>query len=136
MKQLLYPQEVEVYYILPTIRKHLAEALKKRGMPQARIAELLNIQAAAVSQYMSNKRGSQITLKDDIINEIHGAAQRITSTFDVLRETQGILQKIRETGGLCDIHKQFFNAPDNCTPDEVGCNTGGTCYGPAPRICH
>ena len=58
MLKVLQPQEVEVFYLLPTLRKEIAKALKTRGHDQKRIAAMLGVTDAAVSQYISGKRGS------------------------------------------------------------------------------
>jgi len=36
--KVLHPQEVEVFYVLPAVRKEFAAALKARGVAQSRIA--------------------------------------------------------------------------------------------------
>ena len=53
----LQPQEIEVFYIIPAIRRHIAMYMKLRGLKQNKIAELLHIDKAAVSQYIKKKRG-------------------------------------------------------------------------------
>ena len=51
-------QEVEVRYVIPSIRRELANGLSKEKFKQKEIAELLNITPSAVSQYLSKKRGT------------------------------------------------------------------------------
>ena len=58
VNKLIQPQEVEVWYIIPLIRKELALAMKKRKMPQNEIASLLGVTDSAISQYSNNKRAA------------------------------------------------------------------------------
>ncbi|PKK81706.1 MAG: transcriptional regulator [Thermoplasmata archaeon HGW-Thermoplasmata-2] len=51
------PCELIVWYVLPSIRRDLAAALKKKGMSQKEIAEKLGVTPAAISQYAKAKRG-------------------------------------------------------------------------------
>ena len=44
------PQEIEVWYLIPAIRAELAKELLKEGINQTKIASILNITNAAVSQ--------------------------------------------------------------------------------------
>ena len=53
---LKHPQEIEVWYVLPAIRKELVVTLKEKNLTQKKIAEFLNITEAAVSQYIKQKR--------------------------------------------------------------------------------
>ena len=54
------PQEIEVWYIIPAIRKELARLLTgSYGMTFEKAGELLGVSKAAVSQYLSNKRASK-----------------------------------------------------------------------------
>jgi predicted transcriptional regulator len=55
MVKLLLPQEVETFYIIPALRKHIAIALKKSGMKQKDVADILQVNSAAISQYSSSK---------------------------------------------------------------------------------
>ena len=52
------PQEIELWYVIPSLRKALVTVLKKKGMKQKDIAPLLGISEPAVSQYMKDKRAS------------------------------------------------------------------------------
>ncbi|MBI2110228.1 hypothetical protein HYT51_00405, partial [Candidatus Woesearchaeota archaeon] len=48
VNQFLHPQEIEVFYIIPALRRQLAIEMKKNGLKQKRIAELLLIEDATV----------------------------------------------------------------------------------------
>ena len=121
-KGILQPQEIEVFYIIPTLRKHLAIAMKKQGMKQSRIAELLEIQNATVSQYIKGKRGDKIKFPEKIVKEIEHSSSKIHDKISLIRETQKILLLIRNTGALCTIHKQLSpTIPCSCNPNLTGC---------------
>ena len=72
------PCEKVVWYILPIIRKEFARVLhEKYGFSQREIASLLDLTEAAVSYYLSGKRGN-VEIKDkELIQEIEGAVENI-----------------------------------------------------------
>jgi len=119
--QLLQPQEVEVYYIIPTIRKYLAYALKRRGMAQRDIARLFMLRESTVSQYFNSKRASLVNFNPEVVKELEKSAEKIENSFDVIRETQRMLKVVRETKTLCDVHRKFSNIKFACDPFEMGC---------------
>lgn|SRR3989338_2232918 len=123
-KTLLHPQEIETFYILPTIRRYFAIYLKERGLMQKDIAELLGINSATISQYSSEKRGHKVDFNPEILEEIKKAAGKIKDTASYFRETQNILRLLREQNIICDVHKKFSSVPKNCDPVKMGCNLG------------
>lgn len=123
-KTLLHPQEIETFYILPTIRRYFAIYLKEQGLKQKEVAELLGINTATISQYSSNKRGHKINFNQKILEEIKKAARNIKDTASYFRETQNILRLLREESIICDVHKQFSSVPKDCDPVKMGCNLG------------
>lgn len=120
--KLLQPQEIEVFYIIPTIRKHFAEVMLKQGMKQKDIAEIFGITKSALSQYTSKKRANELEFTDDVLEEIQSSAKKIVDQHGYLQQTQYILGFIRGTKTLCKIHKMFSNVPTNCDPDVIGCS--------------
>ena len=121
-KTILHPQEIETFYIIPALRKQLALQLKSNGLKQKDIAELLGINSATISQYHSQKRGSQIKFPLCIIKEIKLSAKKIKNRFTYLQQTQHLLNILREKNILCLIHHQFSLLPNNCNPKEMGCH--------------
>jgi len=72
--------EIMVSKYLPTIRALLAvELSRKYGLTEQRIAELLGTTKAAVSQYLSSKRGSkrlkELMRMKSIVEEIRRIAE-------------------------------------------------------------
>ena len=118
---MLQPQEIEVFYIIPTIRSHLAKYMKEQGKSQKEISKLLQIRESTVSHYINEKRASKVEFNKDIEKEIKLAATRISDKFTLLSEVQRLIELIRKTDILCQIHKQFADVPSTCNIEKVGC---------------
>jgi predicted transcriptional regulator len=114
MHMTLQPQEVEVFYILPAIRRELSIALKAAGRPQKEIAKLLGVTEAAVSQYLSAKRASEVQFPEDIAKAIREAAPRITDPQSMVRETQQILASAKQDRFICKMHERVADVPKGC----------------------
>lgn len=123
-KEFLHPQEVETFYILPTLRRYIAKFLKEKGIKQKDIAVILGVNTATISQYTSSKRGHQLEFTPKIIEIIKEASAKIKDQFTYLKETQILLRQIRNSDDFCLIHKQFSLVPENCNPQEIGCRHG------------
>ena len=120
--QLTLPQEIEVMYIIPTVRRYFAVYMKEQGKSQKEIALLLCIRESTVSQYITKKRGVLAKLNDEILLEIKKSVITIRTTEDVIKEMQRILKMIRTSKAICDIHKQFSHVPTGCDPHQLGCS--------------
>jgi len=73
------PQEIEVWYVIPALRRELAKALTlKHKLSQKEAAELLGISEAAVSQYIKEKRAKQIKFTRQDKKEIEKTAKKMT----------------------------------------------------------
>ena len=119
---LLYPQEIEVFYIIPALRCHFAKYLKSLGNSQKEIAKMLMVRESTVSQYMTAKRATKITFQKEIEKEIQKSAAKIKSHLDIIRETQRILTQMRSSGNICALHKQLAKIPLHCNHQEMGCS--------------
>jgi predicted transcriptional regulator len=72
--------EENVWYLLPLIRKEFAKSLiKDHGLTQRKAAEKLGITEAAVSQYVSKKRGDSKVTNKMICREIKESTKRIVN---------------------------------------------------------
>ncbi len=121
-KILLHPQEIETFYVLPALRRNLAFSMKESGLKQKDIAHLFGINSATISQYRSSKRGNQVNFNKDVLVQIKQSAKRIKDRLSYLQETQRLLQYIRQTNALCQIHRLFSNVPKECDPKRIGCH--------------
>jgi predicted transcriptional regulator len=107
------PQEIEVWYIIPAIRREFAKVLVKKGLKQREVARILGVTDAAVSQYFSSKRGSEVRFNQRIKKEIKESVDRVMKGKDILAEIQGICRECKKDKICCFIHKHH-GAPDNC----------------------
>ena len=111
---LLYPQEVEMHYILPAIRRDLTDELKSMGLEQKEIARLLRISEPAVSQYVTNKRGQDVKFPNNMKQEIHKSAKRLLAHGDLLRETRLLLDLSMKERVTCVMHCKVADMPSDC----------------------
>ena len=116
------PQEVELWYVIPSIRKALVIELKKHDLKQKDIARLLGITESAVSQYMKDKRASccyEAFQKSPLKPEIKKAAKAILEQGNsdpavAMREITRLCSLIKEHKIICDIHRQKNPALKKC----------------------
>lgn len=72
------PQEIEVWYVLPALRREFANVLiKEHKLSQKKVAGLLQITEAAVSQYISGKRAGKVKFDMDVLAEVRKSAKRV-----------------------------------------------------------
>jgi predicted transcriptional regulator len=119
MPKLFHPQEMEVAYVLPAMRREIAKAMKKKGVSQKEIAERLHVTGAAVSQYLSSKRASQVQFGSKLKKAISAAAVRITDIASLRSEVQKLLKLARSEKITCGICKKISGAKCSC----------GACFG-------
>jgi len=115
VNRLLHPQEVEVFYLLPAIRRELTVFMKAQGKWQKEIARLLGVTEPAISQYVSEKRASDVSFPKTIKTEIKLAAKRIKNQETLYREVQRILLLCRKARLICKVHEKLGLSPKNCT---------------------
>lgn len=103
------PQEIEVWYIIPAIRKELAEILvKKHGLTMEKAADILGVSKAAVSQYLSKKRAGKFKLPEKIKKEIEKSAGIIIKDKNLaVREILGLLNEIKKSKCSCYVCKKY-----------------------------
>ncbi|KXS44906.1 MAG: hypothetical protein AWU59_282 [Methanolobus sp. T82-4] len=85
-----------VQRVLPAIRAEIARVIiSEHGRSQQEAAEVLGLSRAAVSQYLSEKRGAEVNFSEDTYKEIRNF------TFELLA---GMSPK-DEVAGMCNICK-------------------------------
>lgn len=106
MKEKL-PQEIEVWDILPAIRKAFAKIfVKDFKLNQKKTAALLQLTEPAVSQYLKEKRAKNILFNDNILKEIKISAKRVLDKKTMLfKEMKRICDLIEVKKIVCKIHK-------------------------------
>lgn len=122
VNKLLMPQEIAVFYILPTIRSNISRQMKENGLSQKEIANILCVRESTISQYLHLKRASKIGFNDKVTSEIKESANKIKNKVDLIRETQRLLKIVIDSGAICEIHKRFSDLPEQCNIDDMGCN--------------
>lgn len=113
--KVLHPQEVEVFYLLPALRKEIAINLKAQKLSQKDIAVILGVTEGAVSQYFSEKRASEIKLTREIKQQVQAISKSIRTKDQFVFETQQLLNHMLESKATCQFHKQVnSDVPANC----------------------
>ena len=101
------PQEIEIWYVLPALRKAIAEELLKLGLKQREIARKLDVTEAAVSNYVKSKRAAELKFSGEMRSRISQAAKKIAnSKADMMGELQKLCSAVRNQGLLCRVHKK------------------------------
>ena len=113
------PQDIEVRYILPAIRRELARAfIQEHKMNQKEAANILGLTEAAVSQYRHSKRAKEVVFSDGIVNEIRVSADRIladrTNKQRLIAEIYRVSNLTTVKQILCDIHRAQSKELENC----------------------
>lgn len=110
----LMPQEIEVRYVIPSLRKEIAKQLVVRKHKQKDIAKMLNITPAAVSQYMKEKRGT-INFDKELQKEIKKASTKIAKNPETMQEEMyKLTESVKKSGVICAIHKRYDRVPSQC----------------------
>ena len=114
MKKGYMPQKVELYYVIPAIRKEFAKIMIGRGLSQKQVAGKLKITEAAVSQYVKSKRATEKVDFSALGKEMTKSVDRIMKGGSVIGETQRICGLARDKGIVCKVSKKMGYAPKEC----------------------
>ena len=112
--QLTMPQEVEVFYVIPAIRRELAITMKAAGKKQKEIAKLLCVEESTISQYLNDKRAVDIKFNDEIKQQVADSASNIHDRISFIGESQKLLKLIKEDRTLCQVHRAVAGLPKSC----------------------
>lgn len=118
----MLPQEVEVWYIIPAVRKELAKLLTREfGFSYERAGKALGISKAAVSQYLSDKRANKVCLNGKTKAEIAKSALKISESEKVaVGEIQRVLRFMKENRCSCNVCRKYNKEVlgyCNCEPE-------------------
>ncbi len=133
----MMPQEVEVWYVLPAMRRELARIMKTKTVPrvgedgkkkdhkitQKEIARMLGVTEPAITQYLLKKkgrrsRGDQVVIPEKFYPELEKSADTMIQHYEqkksnddmfetMTREINRLIKVMRDDGAMCDIHRQF-----------------------------
>jgi len=109
----ILPQEVTVWYVIPTVRKLLTENLHKKGISNKHIAGLLEVTPSAVSQYLNNKRA--LYAIKDLDEDIEYGAESLMDGKPLITVINELLVRVKEKGSMCELHKALDpSIPADC----------------------
>jgi len=105
----LLPQEIEVWYIIPAVRKELAKELtKNHNLSYEKTGTILGVSKAAISQYLSNKRANKIKLNSNTKKEVAKSAKIISENpKQAMMEMQRLLKFMKDSHCSCDVCKKY-----------------------------
>ena len=112
------PCEIVVWYVIPAIRSELAKELLNLGMKQKDVSELMDITQPAVSQYITDKRGSGIKLDDNVREMIHEFARQLSegeaTKVDLISRTCTICKHVKTTDVLQQLNINKEDLGEDC----------------------
>jgi len=111
------PQEIEVWYIIPALRRELAKSMiNDYGLNQKRISKIMGLTEAAVSQYINSKRAKEVVFSNAVIEEVKKSAKIVIDNDKLLIPEMMKLTRLTEVKHvMCDIHKkQDVKLPEDC----------------------
>ncbi|MFQ5838223.1 MAG: thiamine-phosphate synthase family protein [Thermoplasmata archaeon] len=125
---MIFPEEVVVDVLVPTVRHLMVQQLLKRGLPEARIGELLGISQSAVSKYRAGKvKPHQGLLEDERVRSVSTRAAEGLAEGRPRMEVLGMLitlsRDLENRGPICRIHEEALPWLEG-----TGCNL---CMAPA-----
>ena len=110
----MFPEEVEVWYIFPALRREISIELRALGLKNTEIAERLSLTKAAVSQYISGKRAAGFEFDDKFKVKIKKGAKEIKDGGHVVAVIKKLTKELWKTDFVCELHKKFADLPKEC----------------------
>ncbi|MDP2672357.1 MAG: transcriptional regulator [Nanoarchaeota archaeon] len=113
----LMPQELEVWYLIPAIRRELTRIfILDFNLTQKQISEILGVTESAISQYQKSKRAQNLKFSKKEIEKIKKFAKKIILDKRHSKEYfYKLCLDLRGTKSLCELHKkQDKNVLKNC----------------------
>ncbi|MCS7116159.1 MAG: thiamine-phosphate synthase family protein [Nitrososphaerota archaeon] len=116
------PCEIMVKDFLPALKGLIAHRLKERNIGQWRMARMLGVTQAAISQYLSKdpqyyfKRLDELGIKrDEGIKIVELLCEDLfISQVDALRTLYTIWRRLLAEGRLCDAHRRLYLIDKDC----------------------
>ena len=97
------PQEIEVFYVIPAIRKHMAMAMKRAGKKQKEIAAILCVEESTISHYLNDKRATEFKIQGKVEEAVTESVKRIDDRLSLIAETQKLLDLIKKENALNNV---------------------------------
>lgn len=117
------PCETIVSAVLPAIRSLIARNLiENHSMKQTEVAEVLGTTQSAVSQYLKQKRGDQLTnvlgslpeVQEAIENLVAEITSRNTQEKESVKTICSICMSLRKDGTICTIYETHSEDQNEC----------------------
>ena len=121
------PQEIEVKYILPAIRREFSKILvREKKYSQKQAAKILDITEAAVSQYFNSRRAKEVVFTEDVIQEMRNSIDKLIANHSkpiIIGEIYRICNLTTVRQILCGIHKAKSKDLEECKVCFEGCES-------------
>ncbi|MBI2576375.1 hypothetical protein HYV84_04105 [Candidatus Woesearchaeota archaeon] len=114
----MMPQEIEVFYLLPAMRRELAKVfVHDYKISQKDAAGLLGITESAISQYLTSKRASEIRFSDKELKRVKSSAAAILKDKkNIVKHLYDLSVILRGSDAMCVFHKAHDKGvAHNCT---------------------
>ena len=111
------PQEIEVWYMLPALRRELTRIfVKEFQLSQKDAAKLLGLTESAISQYVKAKRGNDLIFTEDEKAQIRKAAAKMhTDRNNAPQYFYDLTALFRGSQTMCQLHKKLDTfLPSDC----------------------
>src|SRR3989338_5701851 len=99
------PEEIEVWYIIPAIRRTIAKSLiEEYKFTYEKVGGILGVSKAAISQYLKGKRAAKIKLPDEIQSHIKKSCDLLSKQKSTApEEITKIIKFIRDKKLPCQV---------------------------------
>lgn len=120
------PQEIEVWYIIPAIRRDMAICLsREHKISYGDIASMMGLTKTAISLYIAGKRVERIKMHPKALEEVKISCQRIVKNKSaVIKEISRVLEIIKKRKLHCEmcgemIDGELHDCKEVKIPEEV-----------------
>ena len=104
---LVMPQEIDVWYVIPAVRKELAIIfVKDYNLSQREAAKLLGITEASISHYINKKRAVELIFSKEELKNIKIKAKEIIEDKKTMKHMYELCNELRGSKSICNIHRK------------------------------
>jgi predicted transcriptional regulator len=111
------PQEIEVWYVLPALRRELAKIfINTHHLSQKEVASILGLTESAISQYVKSKRANELKFSEVDLKKIQEGAENILNDRkNAAQYFYNLTLSLRGSKTMCELHKKMDSAiPHDC----------------------
>jgi predicted transcriptional regulator len=120
--------DIEYLYIVPAIRRLVAEEFLSKGLTQKDIAKKMGFTPAAVNQYLKKKRATKVRFskeEEQIIKEHMDSLLKGESSMKML--IRKVIKEFEQKGIVCRIHKSIEKTSCDCLEGIANENSRNRC---------